>query len=501
MKDYWKLKIKKYKDSTGNWQTTITGGYLDIVGKVDPMIIYKDPDYIEDSSGNKTGNQINNGYWKVSAELTNLINPFTNPITNVEVKETKIEVSYEDIYGWGTTIDTKNYSQYLAMGAAEKIQKRYKELFGVDIVLSTIFVKGETPETSTTPSTTASTTDVTEPVKVTTETPPVQGNTNSVVTNEPKIYGEFTFNVEDEYIFRGLDFGKLEIISKGVLKDEVTYFPDEILDEEGLDEEYVESDFQGLEEAEMVFEVAEYTLVGFDELEYATPPIDGSGSSNGAGMSESEWNKNGTLVLGSKVPSDLSGPVKYNQKITINKTMKDEYIPTIKKMKGYPNGLKLLAMIMAIKEGFEKGTRSYKTNNPGNIGNTDSGSNRVIKNLEEGIKLQLDYIKKVANGSHNAYPLNKEKYIKPYYSPEIAKNNGPNGPYRGMTEYLPGYKFTYTGAIEQYVKIYATGARSGNSYISMIVSWFRENGYSWVNEETTIAQLIEQNKKDVGVFV
>ena len=490
MTDYWKLKIRKYKDSTGNWQTTITGGYLDITGIVNPMTKYKDPDYIND-------NKLNNGYWKVTAELTNLINPFTNPITNVEVKETKIEVSYEDIYGWEHITDTKTYSQYLAMGAAEKIQKRYKELFGVDIVLDTIFVKGEAPETTTA---TASTPETNEPVKVTTETPPTQGSTNSVFPDEPKIYGEFTFNVEDEYIFRGLDFGKLEIISKGILKDEVTYFPDEILDAGELDEEYIESDFQGLEEAEMEFETAEYTLVGFDELEYATPPLNNTGSSNGSGMSESEWNKNGTVVIGSKVPSDLSGPVKYNQKITINKTMKDEYIPTIKKMKGYPNGLKLLAMIMAIKEGFEKGTRSYRTNNPGNIGNTDSGSNRVIKNLEEGIKLQLDYIKKVANGSHKGYPLNKEKYIKPYYSPEIAKNNGPGGPYRGMTEYLPGYKFTYTGAIEQYVKIYATGARSGNSYTSMIVSWFRENGYSWVNEETTIAQLIEQNKKDVGVF-
>ena len=69
-----------------------------------------------------------------------------------------------------------------------------------------------------------------------------------------------------------------------------------------------------------------------------------------------------------------------------------------------------------------------------------------------------------------------------------------------MTEYLPGYKFTYTGMIEQYVKIYATGARSGNSYITMIVSWYRQNGYNWVNEETTIAQLIEQNSKDKGIF-
>jgi hypothetical protein len=47
--------------------------------------------------------------------------------------------------------------------------------------------------------------------------------------------------------------------------------------------------------------------------------------------------------------------------------------------------------------------------------------------------------------------------------------------------------------IEQYCKIYATGARTGNSYITMIVSWYRQNGYNWVTEETTLAQLIEQN--------
>ena len=83
--------------------------------------------------------------------------------------------------------------------------------------------------------------------------------------------------------------------------------------------------------------------------------------------------------------------------------------------------------------------------------------------------------------------------MKPYYSEEIDKNNGPGQVYNGMVAYLPGYKFTYTGKIEQYCKIYATGARTGNSYISMIASWFRQNGYNWVEEETTIKQLAEQN--------
>ena len=65
--------------------------------------------------------------------------------------------------------------------------------------------------------------------------------------------------------------------------------------------------------------------------------------------------------------------------------------------------------------------------------------------------------------------------------------------YHGMTAYVPGYKFTYTGKIEQYCKIYATGARTTNSYITMIVSWFRQNGYNWVHEETTVKELVDQN--------
>ena len=494
MADYWNLKLKKYKDATGNWQTAISGGYLDIVGKVDPMIIYQESDYIQDSSGNNTTQKANNGYWKVGAELTGLINPFTNPVTNLEVKETKIEVSFEDYRGWDTMLEYKNYYQYLAMSASTKIEKRYKELFGVQIELRLIFVKGEsiTPTSATSSTGATSSTDttktITEVASVTGASASVSiGATPSIV--EPMIYGEFTFNVEDEFIFKGnLEFGTLEVVGKGIIKEEVEDIPQEefLQEEDDSEGEYSEEGFQGLEERDMVFEVAEYTGVGAEESDYPTPPLNGT-TKYGAGMSAKEWEENGTIVIGSIVPSDLSGPVKYNQNIILNKTMTNEYLPKIKKMKGYTNGVKLLAIIMAQKEGFAAGTKSYTTNNPGNIGNTDSGATKNIKTLEDGIKLQLDYIKKVGKGEHTAYPLNKEKNIKPYYSP-------------ATTNYEPGYKFIYTGMIEQYVKIYATGARSGNSYITMIVSWYIQNGYNWVTEKTTIAQLIEQNSKDKGIF-
>jgi hypothetical protein len=318
--------------------------------------------------------------------------------------------------------------------------------------------------------------------------------------------GDIVFNVEKENTFT--------VVSGTVSGTEFILVPDDnqpyVFDNgnqddfEDLGEEYQEAEFAGLEEADMAFEGnPQVKLAIGTEVEYPTPPLDPNappgpnvGTSgpatykDGNGMSAKDWEKNGTMVDGSKVPSNLSGPPQYTQKVTINDTMKKEYIPTIKGITGYTNGAKLLAIVMAQKEGFKAGTRSYRTNNPGNIGNTDSGSNKQLKTLADGIKLQLDYITKVANGQHSAYPLGQVKVMKPYYSPEIAKNNGPNGPYKGMTAYLPGYKFTYTGMIEQYCKIYATGSRTGNSYITMIVSWFRQNGYNTVTEETTIKQIL-----------
>ena len=347
------------------------------------------------------------------------------------------------------------------------------------------------------------------------EEPPVVSTL--VATTESKLSGEFTFNVEKEKTFVvvgnqnfALKIG--ELLIEGLTTSSVIESPKTIdlgdgiiiIDDEEGDDIYNEEPFQGLEEKDLLIEGIEYKESLGTEVEFKTPvddlPPGPNGGTKGSetykdpgGMSAEEWKKNGLVVNGSKVPSNLSGAAKYNMKVSLNKTMTNEYLPAIKKITGYTNGIKLLAIVMAQKEGFAAGTRAYKTNNPGNIGNTDSGSNKTLKTLTDGIKLQLDYITKVANGSHPAYPINKELNMKPYYSPEIDKNNGPGQVYNGMVAYLPGYKFIYTGKIEQYCKIYATGARTGNSYISMIASWFRQNGYNWVQEETTIQQLVQQN--------
>jgi peptidoglycan hydrolase-like protein with peptidoglycan-binding domain len=199
---------------------------------------------------------------------------------------------------------------------------------------------------------------------------------------------------------------------------------------------------------------------------------------------DTKW-KNKT-IQGSTFPDK---PINYNSKIRLNKEILEEYIPTRDKvMAGYPKGFLLLVTIMAYKEGFRKGTRSYRTNNPGNIGNTDSGANKHNGTLASGIELQINYIEKIASGNHRAYPMNKKKVIKPYYSPEIAKHSK----LYGMSPYVPGYEFTFTGQLDQFVKIYATGARAGNSYLSMILSYFKKNGIN-LTPESKIQDIIKMN--------
>lgn len=172
-------------------------------------------------------------------------------------------------------------------------------------------------------------------------------------------------------------------------------------------------------------------------------------------------------------------------KISFTQEMITQYIPTINKIEGLSKGTKLLCIIMAAKEGYYKGTRSYRYNNPGNIGNTDIGANKGFKDLDSGIRAQAVYILNVANGYHQSYKLNKQIFLKPYYSKEIAENQKTYG----IEPYVPGYKFTYDGSLEQFVKIYSTGARSGNGYLSMIISFFANHGII-INEKTTIKQII-----------
>lgn len=194
----------------------------------------------------------------------------------------------------------------------------------------------------------------------------------------------------------------------------------------------------------------------------------------------------GVTIQGSVFPDK---PIDSNVKVKLNKEMIEEYLPSMLRVMGDdPKGFQLLVTIMAYKEGFRKGTRSYRYNNPGNIGNTDSGANKQTGSLDNGILLQRNYILSIVNGEHRAYPMGKKKVIPPYFSEEIAKNTK----LYGMSPYVPGYEFVFTGQLDQFVKIYSTGARAGNSYLSMIISYFKNNGIS-ITAQSKIQDIIKMN--------
>ncbi len=188
-------------------------------------------------------------------------------------------------------------------------------------------------------------------------------------------------------------------------------------------------------------------------------------------------------IKGSVFPD---APIKSTLPIVLNATIKTEYLPALQRAMGSdPKGFQLLLTAMTHKEGFTKGTRSYRFNNPGNIGNTDSGANKGFKTLDEGILAQRQYILDIVNGKNTAYPMGKLKLLKPYFSEEINRN-----PQYGLPPFVPGYSFIFTGQIDQFVKIYSTGARAGNSYISTILSYFKANGIT-ITAQSTIQEIIQ----------
>lgn len=176
-------------------------------------------------------------------------------------------------------------------------------------------------------------------------------------------------------------------------------------------------------------------------------------------------------------------PVSNKVKIGFTPEIENEYIPVIQKMK-IPTGLKLLCTVMASQEGFTKKSRSYRTNNPGNIGNTDSGNNKAIATLADGIKLQVNFISGIVKGTNKNYPMGKQVDIKPYFSPEIAKHQKTYG----LSPYLPGYSFLFTGQLDQFIKIYSTGARATNTYLSLIVSYFASNNIP-ITAQSTLGEI------------
>lgn len=261
------LKIQKIKEpSTGNWSTTLSGGYENITGKVYDIKRYKEPDKIRDANGNETDKNANNGYFSGKGEITGLISPFTNPITNAPVSLSKIESSFEDSYGWDMMQTPDIYLSYIAGSVASSIEKKYKAEYGVEIKLRVLKVpeekkpdpgpveKKEVPVAATASGTTASSATASAATEA------------GATASGPQLYGEFVFGVSKERIFSSQQFGELSIVTKGIQKEEQVEIPmDEaiqMLEEEELDE-YSESGFMATEET--IFQVTQGEVVADTE--------------------------------------------------------------------------------------------------------------------------------------------------------------------------------------------------------------------------------------------
>ena len=149
--------------------------------------------------------------------------------------------------------------------------------------------------------------------------------------------------------------------------------------------------------------------------------------------------------------------------ITPNSIITSKYIPALNSVPGLSKGAKLLMISQTVHEGFAPGTKSFRTNNPGNIGNTDDGSIKSYTTILEGVKAQHGIVTRVANGTSKSYKIGSK--------PTCAIGNE-----------------TYNGSLYQYLRIYSTGARDSNNYLNSIIGYFAQNGVT-ITPNTTIAQI------------
>ena len=133
---------------------------------------------------------------------------------------------------------------------------------------------------------------------------------------------------------------------------------------------------------------------------------------------------------------------------------------------GQAKGLKAFLEAQTYFEGFydaaggAPASKSWRTNNPGNIGNTDDGNTNKLPSLTAGIERQIDYITEVINGANRNYPADPglyeyiSRYAPPCYRPDYKNNpslyvkstNDPIGYTNGLIAYLKGeYGINITG--------------------------------------------------------
>lgn len=155
--------------------------------------------------------------------------------------------------------------------------------------------------------------------------------------------------------------------------------------------------------------------------------------------------------------------------------IKNTYIPALNKQ--VPNGrkgIKLLITAQAQFEGYKPNNLAYRTNNPGNINNTDKGNQKFFDSLEQGIQAQYNHTVKVVTNKEPNYILNTRKK-----APGVTDK-------KGIT--YPGIDFIYTGKLKQYLQIYATGPRLDDNYLNFIIGYFKNNGIN-ITGDTTLQEI------------
>ncbi len=144
-----------------------------------------------------------------------------------------------------------------------------------------------------------------------------------------------------------------------------------------------------------------------------------------------------------------------------SKYIANEYIPARDRaLSNISNMTKILLTAQAQKEGFYPNSKSYRTNNPGNIHNYP-GHEFSYPTLEDGIKAQYDLLKKIVLNTEPNYKLGKQ-------------NNNCGG-------------FIYDGTLDKYLKIYTPDACNG-SYLNFIIGYYKKENIS-VNGQMKVSEI------------
>lgn len=220
------------------------------------------------------------------------------------------------------------------------------------------------------------------------------------------------------------------------------------------------------------------------------------------------------LVQGFAPPASFAGQkiatVQELEKLPIrpNEDVKAEILPIINSdeyISKYTKGHRMFALVWAMKEGYngpKSGrpiSRSYKTKNPGNIGNTDNGDNKSFNTLKEGLDLLMKFLKDASVGQGSSSFKFGQKTIQPTWSPEVANNPNSykwylNGDKSKPIGCLPGYTGDYQGQLGAFTMIYALFSRVNNGDIAKLSAIFGINGYKKkIDGNTLLSELITFN--------